>query len=79
MKSRKRYPMVIANVLIAYLELPDGLKESVRDMLGIAQDKEATLEDRAAATNTIHGLLFPTYDRDGILGIDLETMDVCDF
>lgn len=62
---------MFATCLCAFRECSDAIQSMIVEMAGIANDPEATLEEREAAVVTIAEALFPPGDEEP-LGIDLE-------
>jgi lambda repressor-like predicted transcriptional regulator len=68
---------LFATYLCAFRECSDEIQGMIMEMASIANDPEATVEERAAAAATIAEALFPSGD-DGPLGVDLEASESLD-
>src|SRR5262249_2395447 len=68
---------LFATCLCAFRECSDEIQAMIVEMAAIANDPEATPEEREAAVATIAEALFPPGD-DGSLGVDLETFEARD-
>jgi predicted XRE-type DNA-binding protein len=65
---------LFATCLCAFRECSDAIQDVVVEMASIANDPEATPEEREGAVATIAEALFPSGDS-GSLGVDLETAE----
>ena len=74
--SRNEYPSqpVVCNLSVRFRECSDAIQDVVVEMASIANDPEATPEEREAAVATIAEALFPSGDN-GSLGVDLEVVE----
>jgi lambda repressor-like predicted transcriptional regulator len=68
---------MFATYLGTFRECSDEIQAMIVEMASIANDPEATPEEREAAVATIAEALFPDGD-DGTLGIDLEASESLD-
>jgi predicted XRE-type DNA-binding protein len=68
---------LFATCLCAFRECSDEIQDMIVEMASIANDPEATTEEREAAVATIAEALFPSGE-DGSLGVDLEAFEALD-
>jgi hypothetical protein len=68
---------LFATCLCAFRECSDEIQAMILEMASIANDPEATPEEREAAVATIAEALFPAGDNE-FLGVDLETSELLD-
>jgi predicted XRE-type DNA-binding protein len=66
-----------AQVFQAYLECSDAVQSSIRELVEIVNDSDATREEVDAALSTIAEALFPSC-HNGMLGVDLESAERID-
>lgn len=67
-------PELELNALQAYLECSDEIQQDIREMMAICSDHKSDEQERQMAFATIVDALFPNYEDDGLLGMDLEDL-----
>jgi lambda repressor-like predicted transcriptional regulator len=76
-EMKTQISQLFATCLCAFRECSDEIQAMIMEMASIADDPEATPEEREAAVATIAEALFPAGD-DGPLGVDLEASESLD-